>query len=395
MCASRNYIIVLAVFTFITTVSAVDRDPDPYEARLLSVLSAIQSAELELARELALTLVADYPTSRIGAALLGDIYSGFNSPLSDFGLQLKINDPEQAQGLHHELLARKGLTDFYPDEGLVPAALLDIGNAPYVILGDMEHSRLYVYRNEDGYPKLVADYYMTIGLKGIGKQVEGDQRTPVGVYQITHFIPDNELPDLYGAGAYPVDYPNVLDKGLKRTGYGIWLHGTPSDQYSRVPYASDGCFVVSNRDFEDLAKYIDGDVGTPVLLSANVEWVANESVETLKTHFMDSFREWEEAWESLDVERYQQLYNSRKFGFSSIAFEKWLTGKKRVIQTAKYIRVDTAISGLFVYPGEQDTILVKYAQKFESDTFKDNSQKQMYWQRNDVGEWRIIYEGDA
>ena len=187
----------------------------------------------------------------------------------------------------------------------------------------------------------------------------------------------------------------IKNLGVKRTGYGIWLHGTPSDQYSRVPYASDGCFVVSNRDFEDLAKYIDGDVGTPVLLSANVEWVANESVETLKTHFMDSFREWEEAWESLDVERYQQLYNSRKFGFSSIAFEKWLTGKKRVIQTAKYIRVDTAISGLFVYPGEQDTILVKYAQKFESDTFKDNSQKQMYWQRNDVGEWRIIYEGDA
>jgi murein L,D-transpeptidase YafK len=385
----------LAIFTFTSLASGLDRDQDPYEARLLSVLSAIQSAELELARELAVAFVADYPTSRIGAALLGDIYSGFNAPLSDFGVQLKIDGPEQAQGLHHELLARKGLTDFYPDEGLVPAALLDMGDAPYVILGDMEHSRLYVYRNEDGYPKLVAHYYMTIGLKGIGKQIEGDQRTPVGVYRITHFIDDNELPDLYGAGAYPVDYPNVFDKGLERTGYGIWLHGTPSDQYSRVPYASDGCFVVSNRDFLDMAQYIEADVETPVLLSANVEWVANEQVAASKNQFMHSFREWEQAWESLDVERYQQLYDSKKFGFSFDAFTKWLAGKKRVMQAAKYIRVDTAISGLFVYPGEKDTILVKYDQEFESDTFKDTSEKQMYWQRNDIGEWRIIYEGDA
>ena len=124
---SRQFSTAFAVFAFTTMVSALDRNPDPYETRLLSVLSAIQSAELELARELAVTLVADYPSSRVGAALLGDIYSGFNAPLSDFGVQLKIDGPEQAQGLHHELLARKGLTDFYPDEGLVPAALLDMG----------------------------------------------------------------------------------------------------------------------------------------------------------------------------------------------------------------------------------------------------------------------------
>jgi murein L,D-transpeptidase YafK len=383
------------VFAFVSIVSALDRGPDPYEARLLSVLSAIQSAELELAHELAIDLVEDYPTSRIGAALLGDIYAGFSAPLSGFGVQLKIDGPEQAQGLYYELLARKSWTNVYWDEGLVPAALLDMGDAPYVMLGDMEHSRLYVYRNEDGYPKLAAHYYMTIGLKGVGKQVEGDQRTPVGVYRVTHFIDDKELPDLYGSGAYPIDYPNVFDKGLKRTGYGIWLHGTPSDQYSRVPYASDGCFVVSNRDFEDLVQYVEPNAGTPVVLSGEVEWVSKKQVVETRDSFMNAFRDWELAWESLDVERYQEIYDAGKFGFSSDAFSKWLVGKQRVMHAAKFIRLDTTVTGLFVYPGEKDTVLVKYVQKFESDTFKDVSQKQMYWQRDNAGKWRIIYEGDA
>jgi murein L,D-transpeptidase YafK len=395
MRASWQLCMAVAVFAFAFTATALDRNPDPYEARLLSVLSAIQSAELELAHELAIALVEDYPTSRIGAALLGDIYAGFRSPLSDFGMQLKIDGPEQAQGLHHELLARKSLTDVYPGEDLVPAALLDMGDAPYVILGDMEHSRLYVYRNENGYPKLVAHYYMTIGLKGIGKQVEGDQRTPVGVYSVTHFIDDQELPDLYGSGAYPVDYPNVFDKGLKRTGYGIWLHGTPSDQYSRVPYASDGCFVISNRDFKDLVQYIEADAGTPVVLSAAVEWVSKQQVAASRDSFMRAFQDWEKAWESLDVERYQQLYDADKFGFSSDTFPNWLAGKQRVMQAAEFIHVQASITGLYSYPGEKDTVLVKYAQEFESDTYKDTSYKQMYWQRDKAGEWRIIYEGDA
>ena len=49
------------VFAFVSIVSALDRGPDPYEARLLSVLSAIQSAELELAHELYDRVIAIQP----------------------------------------------------------------------------------------------------------------------------------------------------------------------------------------------------------------------------------------------------------------------------------------------------------------------------------------------
>jgi len=35
------------------------------------------------------------------------------------------------------------------------------------------------------------------------------------------------LSDFYGAGAYPVNFPNIWDRRKQRSGHGIWLHGLP------------------------------------------------------------------------------------------------------------------------------------------------------------------------
>ncbi len=43
-------------------------------------------------------------------------------------------------------------------------------------------------------------------------------------------------------------------------GHGIWLHGTPSDTFSRPPKASDGCVVLANTDLDALAKNLQ--IGT-------------------------------------------------------------------------------------------------------------------------------------
>ena len=374
---------------------SAERAPDPYEARVLAVMSAIQSTDLERARELSAAFIHDYPTSRIGAVLLGDAYTGSSSPLAEVAARFNAENSEQIQDFRQELVTRARAVEIMPKAGQTPAAIVDMGDASYVMLGDMENSRLYVYQNVGGTPELVAHYYMAIGSSGAGKQVEGDLRTPIGVYQITHFIADKELPDLYGSGAFPVDYPNVFDKGLKRTGYGIWLHGTPSDRYSRVPYASEGCFVVSNRDFEDIAQYIEPDAHTPVVLSDHVEWVSRPDLTASKDSFMEALKAWELAWESLNVERYAQQYNANKFKFSSTAFSQWIAGRCRAMRSAEFIRLDVSVKGLYAYPGEEDTMLVVFEQVFESDTYQDVSQKQMYWQRDTTGQWRVIYEGDV
>jgi len=110
----------------------------------------------------------------------------------------------------------------------------------------------------------MTDYYVSQGRYGVNKAKEGDQRTPLGVYYVNARIPGPKLPDFYGTGALPINYPNEWDKRNGRSGSGIWLHGTPSDNFSRPPLSSDGCVVLANPDLQSL--YATAEVGKTVVV---------------------------------------------------------------------------------------------------------------------------------
>jgi len=160
-----------------------------------------------------------------------------------------------------------------------------------VIVIDASRSRVYVYENDRGQPRLVADYYSTLGKQGIGKLREGDQKTPLGVYHVTAQIPGSKLPDLYGWGAFPINYPNDWDRRLGKTGYGIWLHGVPSENYVRAPRASDGCIALANDEIADLAKRVHPGA-TPVVIAERVEWVTPEAWRAEREGFLRQLEAW-------------------------------------------------------------------------------------------------------
>ena len=113
-----------------------------------------------------------------------------------------------------------------PAADRVPAPLLQLSPSQRrVVLVDQARSRLYLFENDGGRPRLAGDFYVSTGKKGARKEREGDQRTPVGIYFITTRLEPGELDDFYGAGALPVNYPNEWDTRYGRTGYGIWIHG--------------------------------------------------------------------------------------------------------------------------------------------------------------------------
>src|SRR5690606_35616353 len=96
----------------------------------------------------------------------------------------------------------------------------------YVVWVELERGRLNLLEQQpDGSLEVRKVMPVSIGKNGIGKEVEGDKLTPVGVYRLTSFLADSTLDDFYGNGAYPMNYPNAHDRLLKRTGHGIWLHG--------------------------------------------------------------------------------------------------------------------------------------------------------------------------
>ena len=80
-----------------------------------------------------------------------------------------------------------------PPSDAVPRYLLQMQpDQKHAIVVDTKRSRLYLYENDTrngGRPRFVADYYVTHGKLGTDKLVEGDKKTPIGVYHITANLP--------------------------------------------------------------------------------------------------------------------------------------------------------------------------------------------------------------
>ena len=220
-------------------------------------------------------------------------------PLATFG-NAKNAPEEKLTDLREEAVARlKAYRDRPSDAGYVPRYLLQMqSDQKHAIVIDTQKARLYLYQNDNGRPRFVADYYISYGKLGAGKMREGDKRTPTGVYHVTSSLSTKKLGDFYGSGAFPINYPNEWDKRQGRNGYGIWLHGTPSDTYSRPPKASDGCVVLSNADLNALAKNLQ--IGlTPVIISNSIEWLSHDDWQNERTGLNKKIDEWRADWEAV------------------------------------------------------------------------------------------------
>lgn len=377
----------------INSVSA-DVHMTDYENELLSVLGAIEKGQLELALEKANLHVEKYPKSRVGHLLKADILVAMSSQLNEVGEYSPLKS-DVLNGLKHQIKNRWKHNNHHTEMSTArfPSSLIVMGKHKHVMVTDMASGRLYLYRNESGKPSLIRDYYLTVGSSGYGKQVEGDNKTPIGVYSVYQFIDDTELPDLYGSGAFPVDYPNRYDRYKKRTGYGIWLHGTPSNTYARSPWASEGCFVLSNADFEDIQTFISVEERTPVILSESIDWVTLDELQNERQKYLSLFQKWKADWESLDTDAYLSHYSENEFNFGTTSFNNWSSRKRAVNNNKTFVQVDFDIDSLFLYPGESDMFIVRFTQRYMSNNYHGETKKEQYWQRNQQGEWKILYEG--
>jgi murein L,D-transpeptidase YafK len=368
-----------------------DNSESNYEPELLTIVDLIQEGKLQHALSEANQHVVKYPKSKLGHLLKADILQAMSVELDTIGQNVSP-DSEPLLKLKHQLKNRwesRGKDT----RNLFPASLIDMGSHPHVLVADMSAGRLFLYQNRNEQPYLVKDYYMSVGSAGFGKEVEGDNKTPVGVYSIYKHIKSDELPDLYGEGAFPVDYPNRFDRSLKRTGYGIWLHGTPSNTYARAPWASEGCFVLSNDDLLDIENYIDIESRTPVVLTDKIEWVNADTLNQEKQKYLRILQTWKSDWESLDTEIYAKHYSQENFNFGSNNFSTWLARKREVNDGKTFVQVDLDIESLFVYPGADDMFLVRYTQHYLSNNYSGKASKEQYWKRDESGTWKIVYEG--
>ena len=241
--------------------------------------------------------------------------------------------------------------------------------------------RLYLYQNVDGRPRFVADYYVSTGKRDGEKMREGDEKTPIGVYHVTASLPRNKLSDFYGSGAFPISYPNEWDRRHGRNGHGIWLHGTPSDTYSRAPRASNGCVVLANADLDALSKKLQ--VGlTPVIISEKIEWLSLDDWNAERNALNAEIEHWRSDWESRDTDRYLSHY-SKKFSSGNENFAEWERHKRLVNSGKTWIKVKLSNFSMFRDPGKDALVMVTFDQDYRSNNLSNVMKKRQYWIKED------------
>ncbi|MBA3058769.1 MAG: L,D-transpeptidase family protein [Gammaproteobacteria bacterium] len=362
------------------------------EARLIEIYRMIGSSNIRDALPKAENLVADYPNFQLAQLVYGDLLAARSRPIQSIGdvpPEIAKNGLQNLLDLRAESQLRLSAIKQVPPSEAIPSQFVSLSRRnKHAIAVDTEKARLYLFENTVTGTRLLANYYISVGKAGVGKTVEGDQRTPLGVYFITSNLDPKSLKDLYGSGALPVNYPNVLDLRRGKTGSGIWLHGTPSSQFTRAPQATDGCVAVANPDLVRIIRTVEIRT-TPVLIGKNLNWVRPDKLAGQKKQFSEILQTWTNAKRKGRENELLQFYANdfsaegkdlKSFGLSLRA-ELNKTGNKPVsLKDISLIR----------WTDEAETMVATFGEVLDGE--KVGRTVRQYWQHRPGG-WKIIYEG--
>lgn len=367
--------------------------PDSHttEAQLAKSLQAIKNNRLDIALNEVDSLLRVNPNFKLAHLVKGDLLMARAGAISSFGGA--ANAPrDKIEDLRDEARARLQRVQTQPPSKLAPRYLWKLDTQQkYALVVDTSRSTLYVYENVNGEPRYLADYYITIGKLGTEKVSEGDQRTPIGVYFVKADLPKSKLADMYGSGAYPLSYPNEWDRKNGRTGSGIWLHGTPSNTYSRPPRASNGCVVLANDDLDKLAPYLQVGI-TPVIITNQMAW-SNEQDQNERAALLQEVEQWRKDWANLDTDAYLKHY-ARNFSSDNMDYASWAKQKQLVNAAKSWVKVNLNEVSVFTYPEQPNMVVVNFEQDYSSSNLSNRMKKRQYWIKQN-NRWQIVYEGSA
>lgn len=273
-------------------------------------------------------------------------------------------------------------------EAGLPSVVVLSDHIANVVVVDLSKGLFSLLEHKDGELSLVKTVATSIGKEGYDKFYEGDKKTPIGIYKITGYKPDDTIAAKYGIGAFPLDYPNTWDQKRSRTGSGIWIHGMYKNMTSRPQRDSDGCVVLNNDDLHGIFDQLL-DKNTPVILAENAPLDA--LIKTASNDdFHNVFTSWVSSWESRDVEKYLDYY-STEFDNEGKNFNQWAAHKRRVNKQKTFIDVNAEKLSVFDYPNEENLRLVEFYQDYKSNNYNGAAWKRQFWSQQN-GSWQIVYE---
>jgi murein L,D-transpeptidase YafK len=362
------------------------------EARLIEVYKLIGQAQNREALAKADQLVAEFPHFQLAQLVHGDLLTAQTRPIKTFGdvpESVAAGSGAALAELREESQRRVRALRERPAAGTVPSQFLALSQKTrHAIAVDASRSRLYLFENTATGLNLVADYYISVGKAGTAKTAEGDQRTPLGVYYITSNLDPKSLKDFYGSGALPISYPNMLDSKRGKTGGGIWLHGTPPNQFSRAPQATDGCVVLANPDLQHIIRTVEVRT-TPVVIATQLKWVVPQSVRADSKPFEDALLGWRNAKTSGNLQQILTYYTP-DFNSNGKTLTQWTPILKTEIDQTQGRTIQLKDVSYLRWTDAADTMVVTFGEV--ADGARVGWTKRQYWIRQE-NQWKIFFEG--
>ncbi len=366
------------------------------EAQLQAIYAAIATADNRQALRLAEQLTRSQPNFQLGQMLYADLLLAQTRPVAVPGSApeaLTRAAPGAITDLRAEAKVRIKAQQERPPAGSLPENFLALSawNSQAIAV-DIGKSRLYVFdRNAAGQLQLQHDYYISIARLGAIKTNEGDLRTPLGPYFITSHLYPSQLPAFYGAGALPLNYPNPYDLRRGKSGSGIWLHGTPPQQYSRPPQASEGCVVLTNPDFDALAQTVSLR-STPVVIAQSLRWLPAGS-NTWQAGFDTAWQAWRShklQGTAVSLAPFYYASFAGQGGQNWVSFYRQLQGEMR--QNRRISADIGKVSRVYWREAaDEEVVVTTFAQSLGA---REKNRRQ-YWRRKAGNPWRIFYESDV
>ncbi|MDZ7892776.1 MAG: L,D-transpeptidase [Rhodoferax sp.] len=362
------------------------------EARLIEIYRATAAGDKQ-ALSLAAALVRDVPGFQLGQLVYADLLLVRSGAAHRFS-NVTDGPPavrEQLQKLRSEAERRLASFKEMPPAGLVPEQVLQLSrNVRHVVVVDASHSRVYVFEHQANGLQLIRSFYASIGQAGFDKRIEGDLRTPLGMYFITSRLDDKQLEELYGIGALPLNYPNEHDRRQGRTGSGIWLHGVPRATYSRSPYATEGCVAFANDDMAYLMEVLQTR-RTPVVIADEVNWVRPVDQTAQRRSFETLLNQWKQARARGDSGVLQALQTADYNARDSSPLRRVSTGP----ESSHSVRDPGLASkwrdvSVFRWKRQSEVAIVNYT----ADASKParSTERRQYWVQ-EQGRWRLFFDG--
>jgi len=386
-----RYILLFLLLFYISSKAkeAEDLIELPPEERLVMSLNKISQGKINEAIKNINILIQQVPNFKLAHLIHGDLLTAQSGNLNFFGGLAYKSNPDVVMDFKEEA-SRRIKNYVRNNRNMLPSTNIQLSPIyKYLIYVDVTSSRLLTYKNNNGRLVFNSDHYVTIGKNGFDKKYEGDKRTPIGMYFLKEKI-ERELPDLYGDGAYRINYPNEYDRLNKYTGSGIWIHGTPSHTYSRAPQSSDGCLVLSNEDLNKISKILNTP-NTPIIISNKNINQTNALIDQ-KQIILNKIEDWKEHWMKKDFNTYIDFYEKNSM-YNHTPYKTWIMRKKKIISKSKNIKIQLSNISIFDYPNiNNEMVLVNFDQHYKSDiTFNKMNKTQIWIKTND--NWKILYEG--